>query len=141
MKTNLYTNIFVVPLPSEPRALVVLIATSTSLTIQWEAPITHHDLLTKYTVSIMGQQLDTAVRNFTIITDSLSAQTYGLYGLEEANLYTISVYAHTDGGEGRHITIMNVLTLEDGELFVYRFIEFRFTRRYSHYSQMLILTK
>ena len=89
----------------------------------------------------MGQQLDTAVRNFTIITDSLSAQTYGLYGLEEANLYTISVYAHTDGGEGRPITIMNVLTLEDGELFVCCLIEIHLMRRCSHYSQMLILTK
>ena len=103
-------------MPSAPRGLVLESSTSTSLSIKWESPITHYSSLTQYTVSVKGQQLDTEVKNSTIVTESLSDQTYTLYGLEEANLYTISVSAHTHGGEGAAITIMNIQTREDGEL-------------------------
>ena len=65
----------------------------------------------------MGQELDTVMRNITVVTDSLSDQTLILYQLKEANKYTISVYAHTHGGPARAITVMNIMTLEDSELF------------------------
>ncbi|KAI6661336.1 Phosphatidylinositol phosphatase PTPRQ-like [Oopsacas minuta] len=103
----------VVPMPSEPRSLEVANATSTSLTIKWEAPLEHNDSLTQYSVKYYGQELDTEEREIVITQSLLENQVFTIYDLEEANEYTISVAASTAGGAGSALTIMNQMTLED----------------------------
>ena len=102
-------------MPSEPRGLQVTARTSTSMTFAWEAPIEFYNSLSQYSVYVTGQDLDTEEREIVIETTTGEDQTYTVYNLEEDNQYTISVTAHTPGGEGRAVTIMNEMTLEDGE--------------------------
>ena len=102
-------------MPSEPRGLEVTDRTSTSLTLEWEAPLEFYNSLSQYSVYVTGQNLDTEEREIVIETTSDENQMHTVYNLEEANQYTISVTAYTPGGEGRAITIMNQMTLEDGE--------------------------
>ena len=90
--------------------------TSTSIYVSWSVPIPDdiNGVLTHYTVTYYGEEIDTTVRIIQVNTSSHEDMNLTLTDLEEYTIYSVNVSVYTKVGRGPDVLAYQ-RTLQDGE--------------------------
>ena len=96
--------------------------TSTSIYVSWSVPIPDdiNGVLTHYTVTYYGEEIDTTVRIIQVNTSSHEDMNLTLTNLEEYTIYSVNVSVYTKVGRGPDVLVYQ-RTLQDGEYFSFLF--------------------
>ena len=92
--------------------------------MSWSVPIPNdiNGVLTHYTVTYFGEEIDTTVRIIQVNTSSHGDMNLTLTDLEEYAIYSVNVSVYTKVGRGPDVLVYQ-RTLQDGE---YPFFTFFF---------------
>ena len=87
--------------------------------MSWSVPIPDdiNGVLTHYTVTYYGEEIDTTVRIIQVNTSSHEDMNLTLTDLEEYTMYSVNVSVYTKVGRGPDVLVYQ-RTLQDG-LFIY----------------------
>ena len=115
--------LFVVP-SSSVRSVSTTSPSSTSIYASWSVPIPNdiNGVLTHYTVTYFGEEIDTTVRIIQVNTSSHEDMNLTLTDLEEYAIYSVNVSVYTKVGRGPDVLVYQ-RTLQDG-LFTFQYTKF-----------------